>query len=575
MEADISLWHTRLKRAERRLQPIHNRFDEDEKLVEEDFQIPATEGEWDSFTANDLSVLTETAVNVIANGEPYVFVAGHYRSKKENREVSESEQFVDGLLAVNDQSLTAVPEELTLQHTLAVNSVKGGVSVRAVIYVDDEGNVVPDAVCCSIRDSYWESIGSGLAWWGRRKRTTVEDIKEQYGKELTGSENGEVDILELWDDTDNGILELAFDNPELNPTDWIKEPEAHNVTLNGKPHLPVKIIPSGANFKSLIHNDRKIIPLKSRVGSYILTLIGKAAKTPLTGEFDGSMSGGAHPEIEGDPNARGAVLWLDSSKGQEITPADQPQIPQYAFSFYDRLQSDIAIGGLSAIARGIAQGTPAGVTVQGLREAAEKIVYPYMKTVQEAISWICEEFVGQFNDLDEKYTVHIEGLRKGTPYTLDKKPGEINSKFKFRCIIKPDILLDRQANVAMANALRQPGGITGEPLVSDDTAREISGVVQDPDAEKDKILREKAYTFAYIEEQMMADALAKHGDKENARRVMDEIDQRRRLEVQEKMKMSPPPQTPQMPSTAQMGTLEDQPNRLQRALGRLRQRMMG
>ena len=571
LEHDITEWDRKFTKAEERLFHLHDRMDETEKAQTEEFQMEANTGVWDEVTSNDAIVLADTAVGMIANGGIKYIIPGEYRTHAADERVGELERFALGLMAVNDKTLTAEPEMLDLRGGFAFHAVnRGWIGCRAVMYVNDDGDVVPDAVYWDVRYVLWEPND----WVSFERHVSVEEVEAEYGTSVKGDAKGQVVLREIWDDEENGVL---ITEGEAGRRDWLKPPEKHHID-----HRPILILPVGNSpliarqdgkgmryvGRDLMFNDRLLLPVQNKILTYLLTMAGRAAKTPNQFKYSGLLSDGV-PTLIGDPNEKGAFTPVDTDKGEEIVPGVQPQMPAFALQLAGIIDNKIQVGGIAAVARGLTSGSPAGVTVQGLREAAEKIMKPYITATEKAMAWTVNEWISQFNGLDKKHGIHLEGRdTRGNHFSLKKKPGDIDEKLEVQCEIEPAMLLDKQANLGLAVTAFKEG------IVTRDTARELSGLVQDPQSEREKELMEKAQQFAFIEEREMADAFRENGQKEIAAQIEDEIQQRRQLEMEEKQKAL----QPQQPSgqqggvqpTATIGRIQDQPNQMERA----RQRVM-
>jgi hypothetical protein len=573
LDSDIGTWHQNLKKAQERLQPLHDRMDATQRMIEEAFQIPAKEGAWDSYTSNDAGVLVDTATNIIGNGEIFTKLPISYGSKGKRKKLSEAEQFVEGLFAISDQNLTAVSEATNWQSQQAWFAVNRGWIAQRVILYEEDGDLVPDLMPWDPRQTLWWPGAKGNLWVSHRRRTTVEAVLDEYGEEVTGDNKGELDLHDILDDEDSGVM---YTHTDGTVGDWVKPPERHGIG-----HLPVLILPVGNRpfvvsesgddlvnvGKDLLFNDRLLIPIEERIGSYLMTLLGKAAKQPMTSTYDSTLQGSA-VDFDQDPSQKGGIIALDIGKGESLSPTQNPEFPRYGILFWENVQRKISIGGLTAVVHGVAQGAPAGVTVQQLTQGALKVIFPFLKTVEKARSWAGNEFVRQFNALDKSKGMTVSGTdRRGVPYSLDRKPGDLPGDLQFDTRIVPNILQDQQTNLAMGTTARTVGP-NGRPLLSDETIRDEFHLVQDTDAEDDKIDREKVYGFFGIMAKRVLSALRADGDDEDADILERELAQQ---QAQEQQPTGPTPQPGGPPTpTARIGQIKDQPNLRQRAMNRLK-----
>jgi len=545
-------------------------MDDTQEMIEGTFQIPATEGVFDQYTANDAAVLADTAANIIGNGAPFTSIPIQYGSKKARKSFSEAEQFVEGLFAVSDQNLTQIPEStdwMSQQGWFAPN--RGWLAQRVILFEEDD-ELIPDIRPWDVRNTLWWPGSKGTLWSIYMRRLTVDAVEQEYGETVTGDNENEVNVYDIWDDEENGVLvssgEKAFD--------WVKSPKPHHIG-----HNPVHILPVGNRpyviggdglvnvGKDILFNDRHLIEVKSRVASYVLTTCGTAAKTPNIVEWDGAQ--GDPPDFsQTDVTQKGGTIPIDISRGEKFYPGVQPQIPQYMIRFLEMVQRDISIGGISAVVQGMTQGAMPGVTLQQLTQGALKILNPYIQTVEKSRSWAANELVRQFNALDKAKGMHVEGVdRQGYVYSLDRKPGDLPENPRFQTRIVANILQDKQTNLAMAAAARAPGP-NGRPLLSDETIRDEFHLVQDTDAEDEKIDKEKVYSFFSLAARRVIAALRKDGDDEDANLLDAEV---AKQQEQPQGQQGTPPGIPvKPPITARAGQIQDQPNLMQRAMNRLK-----
>jgi len=106
------------------------------------------------------------------------------------------------------------------------------------------------------------------------------------------------------------------------------------------------------------------------------------------------------------------------------------------------------------------------------------------------------------------------------------KPKDIDDSWNFEAKLITDFPQDEMANVGMAVQLKAAG------LLSDQTIRDKTLNVDDVDLEQRIIDREKAYQFAFINERRIAAALVIDGNMEDAKAIIDEIEQRRRIDME-------------------------------------------
>jgi hypothetical protein len=180
-----------IEKARQRTGALRRRMDDDFKLYSmAEYHIPREEGKWDSYTANDPAVISQTVSTLLGTGALRKSIPIKYEKKQDRKQIAKTENLVTGLMAVNDERLVVSPELPRLQESLAWNStVRGWIGIRAVVYVE-EGNLIPDFVTWDIRNTYWLSGTNGLIWAAYQRWTTEQDVKDEYTVEVQGDEHG-------------------------------------------------------------------------------------------------------------------------------------------------------------------------------------------------------------------------------------------------------------------------------------------------------------------------------------------------------------------------------------------------
>lgn len=560
----------RITKIEADHQPLTLRMEEDFKLFKlTPFQIPKKEGTWDSFTTNRASVLGHAAVDILAGSDLRLKIPQGNANDPQRDLISATEQLVLGCLKINDETLMAIPDSAPLKAEMSFHApIRGWLGVRVWLYEED-GRVIPSIVCWDIFSTYWMSDAKGVNWVCYKRYADPAEIKDSYGKIIEPNEARGVPIYNVVDKGSEGVFHKG--------EGWLQTPEKH-----GHDHIPVLILPMGSTPRvnsdqsvytiaqqgeSIYKNDRLQFDQVSRLGSYAITLAGRVAKAPQTAYFD-SNSGSQHPEFESDPNAKGAFIWLDKGKGQELGQFAQPQMSRDAYVMYEKAEAEISIGGMDAVIHGVVQGDPAGVSIAQRQKGALKIINPYREGMERAYAWIANEIVYQFkNEFDADMSITVSGRdREGNEFESELTPDVITTK-RFRAELVPNLIQDEQMNISMAVTATQANA-NGEQLLSMETARDVFHLAEDTNLEQDKIDRRKLLGITQLNMRRYAKLLEDDGDFEGARMVLQALQETQAPQgpggtVQPGMNIPAPP-------TARQATQAESPGRLQKAVEGIR-----
>ena len=554
---------------------LRERFENDYgKFRNELFSIPTKEGKWDSYTTNRPSTDAGKTINILSSAKVRIWIPLTDEDEKQRDNLSKTERFPYGVIALRDSIFMTVPEVLPLQSSLAwFPVVRGWEVVRAYLWEQDDGKngkVVPDIAVWDILNTSWIPGTRGPLWVCYQRYASPEDIKDQYGEDLKPDSKGRILIKDVWDRDQFGVI--GINNKEdgsESDNDWLKKPQDHNLG-----HVPVLILPNGSTpyIQSGRHDDtikdvgeswaqhnRHLWDTESRMGSYILTMAGRAAKTPIKLYYD-STKGGKPIEFEGaSPFDKGSYANINVGVGQEMKEGITPEMTRDAYEFFSYLQGREAIGGQTPIAFGqINQALPAaGINI--LRHASLDNIKPPQQTIETTYKWLAHELVSQYKT-GQFEKMEIQGQDgSGRLFKMEVKPDDIDPSWNFEAKLLPDMPQDELANMGMAVQAVESA------LLSHQTARDKYNLVDDTDLEQHNIDKEKAEGIAGIMLRRVAAALRKDNkDSVGADFIEEELERERAEQVESKGVASQPgSKTPVRPSgttTAATAAPPESPN---------------
>jgi len=513
---------TKFEECMTRTDDLRIRFEGDfDKLRNESFNIPKKEGSWESFTTNRPSSDAYKVINTLASARLKLWIPLTDEDERKRKNLSKTERFPYGAIALRDSLMGNIPEALPLQAELSWHApMRGWIGLLCYLYEEDDGKngtTRPHIAVWDILNSAWISGSNGLLWAGYKRFASKEDIKAQYKEDVKSDSKGRVEVYDIWDTEQEGVITEG---------EYLEKKE------HGCDHVPVLILPGGSTpfiqsgdhedtiknvGESIYVNNRHMFDIESRIGSYFLTMTGRAAKTPLYFLYD-STKGGLPPDMEGNPFEKGAVVPIDVGRGQKIEQGITSEMTRDTYAFWEYLQGRLGIGGMTPVSFGeINQALPAA-GINMLRHASMDSIKPPQKLMERTYVWLAHELVSQYKNGDfEK--MEIQGMDgSNRRFKMDVKPSDIDDSWNFEASLIADFPQDEMANMGMAVQAVE------SELMSRQTARDKYGLVDDTDQEQQILDREKAFRVAAVQLRKIARALAEDGDFEGAQYILDEIE---------------------------------------------------
>ena len=508
-----------------RTQLWRDRMEDDYELFRlEKFVIPKREGEWENFTANLARVLGDYVVDNLSDARRRLWIPIDNESKAKRKDLSDTERLAIGLILMADSLLAGIPECVDVQSALVWDAAIRGMTISRVFLYEEDGDVIPDIAIFDPLNTTWVS-GSrrrGLLWVNNERFINSDDAKDKYGVEDSSVDpkTGKVSVRNVWDVDEEGVI---IDNEYV-----MKE-------KHGLDHIPIFIRPSGSTrlVQSTRHQDtmidfaesiyastRNIYEPLHRLWSYFMTSAGRAAKNPIIIEFNSDLDPefNVKDSINIDPMEKGRITLLDKAKGQEVK--DVMPMPDFSHVQFmlQGLMSQFGMGGVSAIAMGEVNQYMPAAGVQILTHSARRRLNATRINVEKQFEWIANEFVRQFKDGEFK-DIQVFGTDASNRFFETEIKATKVIKGKFRCQLRPDLPQDKLTDMGIAAEAIKSG------VLSPTTARDMTGLVDDPDLEQEKIDQFNAYQVAEVALWKMSAALDKDGQKLAAQIVMNKLAQ--------------------------------------------------
>ena len=443
-----------------------------------------------------------------------------------------TEQAVYAFDRMADEHLQSPFSPVSLQQLAWFVPVRAFLAGRYWMYEDEDKKVTHDLAIWDIRNTYW-TLGKG----GRFNRVcyvrhaSKEEIDEEYNIDSIAATNGMVKVYDDWVRSDK---EITVGKGKLRKKFY---PFMEQVTVGSemvhemntkKNYLPIYIASVGnmpliQNTKDSIDmmkylpqtfasHNKDVWKAESQLATYRLKNVRLATMQPFQNIYDSRLHG--EPiQIDKSPYKEGANILVDKGKGQDILPFFTPVSSSDAAVIEAEFAQWESMGSLPEIAYGRAS---KDLTAQGtamLIHAAEGVMKSGRRAIERFKTWQDNESIRQYKegDFDEMQIEGVDG--KGKQFSTKINRDSITTDRQVVATLKLDSPQDEL----------QAAGITHQYLqdrvFSQQRAMDRAGV-QDVDAEKAIIAREKleqAVPFAFME---TLDALIKDNDPQKQQYAM-------------------------------------------------------
>lgn len=500
-------------------QSLRDRFESDfGRFRNEAFAMPAVEGKWDSFTSNRPSTTADKIINTLAASRLRLWIPLTDENKKQRKHLSKTEQFVYGVINLRDSIYVSIPGVPPLHEAMSwFAPVRGWVVLSAYLY-EENGKVIPHIMPLDILNTYWIPGSRGLLWACHQRYAHASEIKEEYEEDVKPDVQGRVLVYDVWDKDEEGVI---------TGEKYLRKREHH------AGHVPILILPGGATpliqsaqysdtikdiGESWALNNRLLYDAESRMGSYLMTFAGKAAKNPMVHEFDSSKTGGKEPEFQGDLLGKGSVVGVDKGLGEALVPMIPTQLTRDAFAFFDFLKASLDTGDRAPVAYSQLYQPQAAAGMNLLRKLSELNLIPPKRLMERTYVWLAHELVSQYKSGGFK-KMEVQGMDgSNRRFKFEVKPNEIDDSWQFEAQLLTDFPIDEMANVGMSVQLHET------KLAPDQWIRDKLLHMEDVDLIEEISDREAAENIVKIKLRRIAKALVQDGDEEGAMFILEEIE---------------------------------------------------
>lgn len=486
---------------------LRDRQDNDWALVRLDSQeylIPKSEGEWEQIVTNRAAAEFYKITDYLSYARRKLFIPIKDEDRKGRKDLTLTEQLANGCIYLADNLESGLPYQIESQSVLSFYRViRGWSAIRFLLREnEDEDKLVPDVAIWDPRNTYWLVGKNRLVWVCYVSFRTKEEILDEYpgwngtvglqGK--MGNTNKSQNLTAIYD---VWAVEEGKEAQEgvIIGGEYVKEPE--DIGLD---YLPIRIKAGRSTpfISDTLHSDnikyvgesflastRDLLPVESRLMSYEMTRASQLAKAPVIIEFDGS--GNAQPPgMDVDPQVKGRIIYLDTSKGQKFSDRLIPPTGTDIGASISIMQRMLEMGGSASLSLGLPPYPETARATDIIAHIDLQKINPFKLGVESDIKWWAEEIVRQFKNGDFK-EYEIEGRdESNNPYNVKVKPDKIDDNWRFQCELIPDLLRDKAANLAWIGEAMKLG------LIGVETGRDQSQIVVNTDLESEKIAREQA-----------------------------------------------------------------------------------
>jgi len=472
------------------------------------FEMPKSEGEWETITSNRAQRDGWLIINYLANSTKYLFCEGK-GDLKDRKKLNHNELVVNGLLFSAERMRSGLPESPFLQAEMAFyRVVRGWGSQRLLVMEDNDGNPYLDFAIWDTRNVNYISGRNGLLKvYYKRMVQKAQAVDEYPGFNFEAGENGLVELLNIWDCIAHRGRSKATTTKITKEAviacgkEYVKDPEDVKVGGQTIDWLPIRIKAGGGipfvmdgnsdNIKkvgeSYLVNNRNMLDAESKAMTYHLSAAGEESGAAILMKYD-SLKGAMPPTWEpGMRNPRGKKMAfpIDVGKGQDVAVLETQLSGRRVEMSRAMVESQLDAGGLNPLAFGVGSSgeTAFGVDVRN-RNTKEQIS-PFRLGMQEDFVWAAHEILkqyklGSFTDGVDMSGFDSKGKWKSEKIDISK----IDDKKIFRCSLVVDELRDRAAHASMA--------IQEERLLPLRERLEIHQLSDDPDASIDAMAQEQA-----------------------------------------------------------------------------------
>ena len=423
------------------------------------------------------------------------------------------EMYLHGSLQSNDRRLAIQGEPPLREGCGFLITLRGWIGLRCLVYVPEGGDeTVFDIQPWDIMHTTWDKGPNGLLWACRTWFATRAQIFSEWGIE---THRLHTQVWDWFDEKNNAVIV---------GNQFGKNPTEHHIE-----HVPVYVGPVGSiptiqsqSFGATLEHQGAGAFAASR-GLYgprnmhiarLMDITDRAAVGSIVYESEKGDK-----KLEGDP----WQSWQEISvaRGDSVKPLVLPNAPAETAVVLEVINTDLEQSTLpSPLAWGGTSAAMSGRALAHLSDATRSVYSPRTGALASAYRWLCEELLAQFRMKGIK-PVSLSGhMPTGAFFQNDVKPTEIDKSWFVSVKVEPKLPRDEEKEIMMAKAATTPSTPGGEALMSMDTAREMIMKLDDPGAERDKVLAEMGETLPPIMMANIAKALDERGQPDLAKQVL-------------------------------------------------------
>jgi len=474
---------------------LYGRMDEDKKLLiqysyvmrdKDDREDPDV----DNITMNDAATFANRVHNTIIRAGITPEVEGE---GLKDEDTSLIEGFIRAIDLMAD-SFIQYRDIPSFKDWEILQACDRGRIARRVTLREEDGKLAPDSFLqIDARYLSYEYGINGLLWVANRLPRSKEDIKDEYGVEVTRKN---AVVTDFW----NSEEEVVYVG---------KEEVKREANVWGEPPFIIQVVPAGLFFmdddrmlqsgESIFSLDRNLYPAKNLFGTILQSLTTKSFFNGLQLEVE-NVATAKKPALP--PYGKKFVAPVKiGSKGYFSMPIQDLQ--SSAKFFYSILDEALQNGALPKVSYGTYPSPASGVGIAQLKEAEDPVYYPRIQGFTMFRQRLYRMIIKQYIQLKMNLELGEAGFKKKYSYRdLDK---DFSLKF-FVDLTSPQ---QDMVNISTAAAV---GG-----LVSKDTKRRKYLRLDNPDEENDKILAERASDMSpMVAMYDVGKALWERGDKVKA-----------------------------------------------------------
>jgi len=489
---------------------LFDRFEEDyDYAVGEEYVTPAG---YESYTSTAPQNFMDKVTDGMNQAEMTLQIKLGDDSNEEEREAASlAELYLFGALNDIDRNLRSRGEKPLRQGLGFFINVRGWYDIKCLVY-DRDGQTYFDVQPLDPMHATYEYGSRGLLWHAYTRWASRAAIKSQYNIDVRNEKGAE--IIDFWDEDRNCILVdgLFGKTPtahKLEELPFLHGSVASMPTMQSRDYMPT-LKDRGL---SVFSAAKKTFEAKNRFISELMdvhkkSIVGSILHTSKTGQ----------KKLKGDPHR--SYMEIQLEEGETLKMLELPLVPEVTGALMSILNDEAQQSMLPyPLAYGGAEENFSGRALGILSDATRSVYNPRTSALDEIYVWLSEQLLSQFR---------LKGAARdfsgydpaGKYFKVKVKPNDLKEGWFVSASFSPKLPRDLEQDVQTA-MLATSTQADGTRLLSMGTALEEIVKIRDPDAERDKKLRERGENLEPIIIQEVAGALVKSGQVDLARQVLN------------------------------------------------------